>query len=788
MNSQTALCAALVLLAATAAVAAPSLFFDRSEIGALRKRAESEVHAELWQRILSEARDLCDRASARYADPEKIDAGGSERIVVRAHTYGRRLTRWAETLGFAYQLTGDEEIGKHGARIVVAAAARLPVTNPVVAKSFAGARGDLMRGFAVGLDWLGEAMTPAERQAVERVAAAYVENIFAEAGRTRTWWVPHHNFMGVALGSAGLLSLKLQDAFPGKAGHWRDECARQITRWFTEGFDEQGAYLEGTLYGIYGLSNAVRFADALRRGGGPDLFDHPRLRHVPQFYAMSLLPGDRVFDARNDAHYGGLSDPLMLRLAGAWGDGLAKWLWERCGRGLSPMRIVWHNGVEPVEPAGPLAMHFAGRGLCVFRTGWGRGDVMLSMEAGPYYRVTHNQADKGHFTLYGLGRRWAIDSGYGNNREPEGRAQTVAHNCVLIDGKGQALTGAGTGTNGRIAAYADSECYGYALAECAEAYNRNSKNQRGVGVKRALRHMLFVRPSGGAPAYAVVLDDIQRDDAQHDYTWLLHTQEPLVFSLKADGAVVEGAPTSGGAFVETPAASGQKGSCTWRFHVAKAGRYVVWARVRAAGEAVGRSDSFFVRMDEEQQVAWHIAGSRRWVWDRVADGVTPRREMDFELAAGEHVLRFETREAGTQVDRVVVAGEGAGAVPVWDEQKAVMLEAEDGQVAGGMRVVREQATAAPPRMRLVLDATGPVRYHVDAYDGHPRLGATVRTVAPQFVAVLMPLPGGVAEPRVLIERGADEVRIEVRWSGRRDRIVWPVAGERRPSVALEPRR
>ena len=786
MTHPMLLLASLALLAATAAVGGPSLFFDETDLGTLRERARSQAHSQRWQQTLREAKELSDPESAGYADPDKIDAGGTGRIVVRAHTYGRRLTTWAETLGFAYQLTGDEQLGKHGARIVVAAAAKLPVSNPEAAKSFAGARGDLMRGFAVGLDWLGQAMTPAERRRVEHVAGGYVENILAEAGRERMWWVPHHNFMGVALGSAGLLSLKLQDALPDKAKLWRGECARQIARWLTDGFDEQGAYCEGTLYGIYGLTNAVRFADALRRAGGPDLLDHPRLRSVPQFYAMSLLPGERVFDARNDANYGGLSDPLMLRLAGAWRDGLAKWLWERCGGGRSPMRIVWDTGVRPVAPAGPLAMHFVGRGLCVFRTGWGRDDVMFSVEAGPFYPVTHNQADKGHFTLYGLGRRWAIDSGYGNNQEPEGRAQTVAHNCILIDGKGQALSGAGIGTNGTIAAYENNGHHGYALADCTEAYNRNSKNRRGVGVRHARRHALFVRPSAGAPAYAVVLDDIQRDDAEHDYTWLLHTQDILEFSLKPDGAVLRGARTSCGAFVETPADSKQKGSCTWRFRVAEAGRYVVWARVRATGEAIPRSDSFFVRMDGGEQIAWHMPGSREWVWDKVADGVEPKRAVDFELAPGEHELRLETREPGAQVDRAVVTGGADRAAPVWDKQKTVMLEAEDGRVAGGMRVVREQAeTASPPRMRLVLDAAAPVRCHVDGYDGHPRLSASVRAVAPQFVAVLLPLPAAVADPRVSVHRGGDEVLLEVRWPRRTDRIAWPTAGARRPSITLE---
>jgi hypothetical protein len=180
---------------------------------------------------------------------------------------------------------------------------------------------------------------------------------------------------------------------------------------------------------------------------------------------------------------------------------------------------------DPASLGEPLADHFVGRGLCVFRTGWKKDAVMFSTEAGPFYPVTHNQADKGHFTLYGLGHRWAIDSGYGNNRKPGGRDQTVAHNCVLIDGKGQALSGAGAGTNGRIASYDNNRDYGYAVCDATEAYNTNSKGQLGATVMHALRHCLFMRPYADVPAYAVVLDDIEKDDATHEFTWLLHTDE-----------------------------------------------------------------------------------------------------------------------------------------------------------------------------------------------------------------------------------------------------------------------
>lgn len=771
------------------ASADPTLVFSKDDLPGFRERVKEGENARVWASILARAEEYCTPDSARFASPEKLDAmpGGNVRIVVLAHTFGRRLTDWMETIGFAYQMTGEERFAEHGVELLEAASVRLPVSDPKIAKGFAGARGDIMRGLAIGQDWLGKAMTPEQRQQWAETSAAYVRNILAEANKDRTWWVPYHNFVGVAVGAAGCLALQLREFYPEEASGWVAECTELVRRWLDEGFDDQGAYFEGTGYSVYGLTDAVLFAEALRRDGGENLFAHPHLLRAPHFYAMSLLPGERVLDARNDAGYGGLSNPLVLHLAELQESGLAKWLWERCGGGESPLRIVWDNDVpaaDPVSCGEPLAEHFEGRGLCVFRTGWDKADVMFSIEAGPYYRVTHNQADKGHFTLYGLGARWAIDSGYGNNQDPEGRAQTLAHNCVLIDGKGQALSGAGLGTNGTIAAYENNLSYGYALADCTEAYNRNSRGTPGAVVERAWRHALFIRPSAGAPAYAVILDDMRKDDAEHEFTWLLHTPEDMVISLEEATALLQPVSASGDAFVETPAEARAQGQCAWRLDIGQQGEYVVWARVRVAGEIASKSDSFFVQMDDGQLVAWHMPARRNWTWGKVSLGV-PHDPVSFELAPGEHVLRFKTREPGAQVDRVVVTWDKEARPPFVGALPGIALEAEDGEVSAPMQAVREEGHRKPTRMRLFIHASAPVRLEVDGYDNHLRLKATTRAVEPEFAALLLPLPGDVDEPEVSFEQEDGRLKMRVLWPGRRDEITWPAEGERKPTVSME---
>jgi hypothetical protein len=405
---------------------------------------------------------------------------------------------------------------------------------------------------------------------------------------------------------------------------------------------------------------------------------------------------------------------------------------------------------------------------------------MFSTEAGPFYPITHNQADKGHFTLYGLGHRWAIDSGYGNNRRPGGRDQTVAHNCVLIDDEGQALSGAGAGTNGRIVKYDNNQHYGYALCDAAQAYNTNSKGQPGATVRHALRHSLFVRPSANAPAYAVVLDDIEKDDVKHEFAWLLHTDEHNTVEIDEAGATLLPQSTSGGAFVETPDDATGKGRCEWKLTIDEPDDYVVWARVRADGEEAGKSDSFVVQIDDAKPVSWHMPNSRSWSWGKVADRV-PAKPVSFALAVGEHTLRFMTREPGAQVDRVLVTNDANAAPPFVGKRNAVQLEAEDGTVAAPMQVVREEE-ATPPRMKLFMHAAQSIQFEVDAYETHPRLKAITKGVKPDFAAVLLPLPGNVPAPEVRFHAGPDGLSIVVEWTMRTDEIIWPNKGLRVPIV------
>lgn len=803
MRVPICLAAGSILMAVTPMLASPSLLFGPESLPGLRGRTEQPGLAPTWRRIVERAEQYCDPQHREYADPanpflgraqsEHMDDNRHAALVV--HSIGHRLSGVMETVGFAYQITGREEFGRHGAAFLHAIATEYPSTREEVAKGFAGGRGDVMRGLALGYDWLHDAMTETQRREVAEVAKGYVELFREEFENPRSWWYKVHNYNGVNGGAAGCLALALRDAYPEEYEEWVGHTVAIVERWLDAGFDEEGAYFEGIGYSAYGLTNTLLFASALRRAGsGHDLYRHPLFGRLRTYYAMSLVPGERVYDARNNSSYRGLG-AMLLALAGELDDGLYRWLWDHSGGDSSFLRLVWDNDVAPVDPqaAGiPLAMHFRGRGLCIWRTGWTADDIMFSFEAGPYYPVTHNQADKGHFNLYGHGRRWAVDTGYANERSPRGRGQSHAHSLVHVDGLGQAISGAGLGTNGTILAFSDNSRHGYALADCTEAYNENNRGMKGVQVEFARRHSFFVRPRNGAPAYAVVLDDIRKDAETRTYSWQMMIADNVQPVMAGNRATLAHEDASGGAYVDTPwigseaavasVAPGNQppGEVVFDLEVPEAGSYTLWARVRTQVEPRHQADSFFVRMNDGRLIDWHMPARKTWTWGKVTEGVLPHRPVVFDLEAGTHRLTFRQREPAAELDCLVLTTDSENAPSLSDiREHPLFREAESGRIAAPMRII--QVPADPTRLVVRLDAVAPVELRAgvartEDYHGpgeYPKLYAEVRAVNPRFAAVLIPLPAGVAEPGVSFARQAEGREVRVVWPSHEDVLFWP---------------
>lgn len=519
----------------------PRLFFSAQE--RTRLSAEANAHPKAWRLCLSRAQRRVETERGTPATALHFTRAFSSRPErVRGHFIAQRLNSWVEALGYAWQVTGDRQYLEAGAHCLHTAAMALPVNHPIMSRVSAGGRGDMMRALAIGLDWLGEGLSPQDRSEVECVARGYLDHTLLEV--IDAWWQPSHNYIGVNIGAAGLLALLLPADEETRAQRLAT-VNRWLGIWLDEAFDEEGAYCEGFSYAAYGLENAVACQDAFERAGVETLWSHPRLLSVSHYLASILLPGRMVYDARNDAYYRGFDGTSLLRLAKAHHDGLAKWLWVHTStRKHSVFSLVWRNEVQPKAPedcALPLARHCRGTGLVCIRSGWKDDDLLFTIQAGAFRPVTHNQADKGHFNLYQRGSAWAVDSGYGNSRSAGGRAQSHAHSVVLVDGRGQALAGAGLGSDGSILACEERKSCHWVWVDATAAYrgliaaHRHESRaglaippespggryplHHGFSLGHAHRHVVWLKSPDGKPSAIVIFDDWALDGDIHEFRW-----------------------------------------------------------------------------------------------------------------------------------------------------------------------------------------------------------------------------------------------------------------------------
>jgi hypothetical protein len=249
---------------------------------------------------------------------------------------------------------------------------------------------------------------------------------------------------------------------------------------------------------------------------------------------------------------------------------------------------------KPVAPADwklPVTSFCPKRSYLVARTDWTPNALKLDFEAKTDYpTVGHNHADANNFTFAALGREWATEAGYHS-------AAGHLHNNVVIDGRSQSgwptpggrwvdLVDAPLATIGVSDArhpytwqWSNS---GYGVENKAPAANMKweietlpealefTRIQRESGkgrqtifehhgpvlrsewnpVEKAFRTAALVR---GRRPYALIVDDIRKDDLVRHYQWAMQVPDDLEILRSGEGWAVLGAK-------EIPADKNIKGS------------------------------------------------------------------------------------------------------------------------------------------------------------------------------------------------------------------------------------
>ncbi|WP_158748689.1 hypothetical protein [Acidobacterium sp. S8] len=623
-------------------------------------------------------------------------------------------------------------------------------------------------GIAFGYDWLYNHLSQSQRQSVRKWLVAALNEYASELSGEAWGFEPNaqesrtFNWVGFACGAIGTSALAIEGE-PGYNAQWYQSAASSLKDFLHYGIGSEGAPVESIWYFSYGMSNGALLLDAMARRGDLALED-PHLKNVPLWWAYDMFPwahGDfNALQDTRDLMPGAGEIYYLLNLA--WPNNpvmhwvYASYIQNHNGPPSDMTQALWATPVEEPRPesipALPLTRYFVTNGLVYARTDWTSDGMYLEFQSDPVGVGGHAHADRDSFSLAGSGRLWIVDGG-------GWFPQDIFHNLVFIDGHAEGFFP----ERGNVIDYEDAGWATGVTGDAKDAYSWQAQQVPGAvmiggiastpynAVKKAKRTAVLVR---GTHAYAMIIDDIQKDLAPHEYAWMSLTPLGNTFvPMDAHRAVL--VPTDSGANVAIdPAVDGNKRQALkTTFKLPQAGHYRLWllagrdywtfwtwgGSIRIDGSNPIR---FFAKAGDNSQMHWQP--------------ITPSQNApDFILSPGEHSFELsEPHDEQVAYAALLIAPSTFDAVasnqlsipPSYPMIRFASLPS----LPTGWRVRAMDST--PPQMLFqvlnpqeaslsasVFQFVRPDNKEYDAGHGPEiRLSAAARTIEPKFRVLLYP--------------------------------------------------
>lgn len=311
-----------------------------------------------------------------------------------------------------------------------------------------------------------------------------------------------------------------------KARDWCDWLIKQYVN-HVAWLGEDGGYFEGPTY-AHKMRYIMEALVPLRTATGLDVYRQPHVYNAGVYwlYAMSL---NYWYEHWGDVYsllmpWGNGSDTMLSALMAAMSDNrYVRWWSETVYASPNhvPMQYISETGIEaraPVDIAQARAFPDTGT-VTAYDRFYDHLSPRIFFRSSPWGGQSHAHSDQNMFVIHAGGEILAGDVGYytyyGDRYHTEYSRATVAHNTLLVGGKGQPRGGE---QNGRIAAFFNSpECV-YFAGRAASAYPDM--------LDRYDRHVLFLRPD-----VFLVFDDVEAL-VDEPVQWALNTFQKAEIDTK----------------------------------------------------------------------------------------------------------------------------------------------------------------------------------------------------------------------------------------------------------------
>jgi hypothetical protein len=528
--------------------ARPRLYFTANDLPALRKRIEND---DLLQKAHKELLTRAESALSMELMPESRAIAGKSQ---HGNYYAADGVAGAtiETCSFAFLLTGDERFARrareglrHFAQYKSWTGREFGTRDPAWHSALETAH--FTRAYALGIDWLGNALSPDDRRAAcDALVRLGVEPIVRDwldpAQRIHALDSMGHNWWMVCVGAAGLGALTLLGEEE-QAEEWLRLVADGVPEFFRypgnvlqnkpRTFDPEGGFYESLGYADYTLRYYSYLMAALRHMFPDGLAGHrfdrlpPELDGMSEFMLYFLYPRKRETAGKevsrdfltvafgDDGRRTAFSGDVTLFLARATGDGRYRWYFDRCSGGPSGFyQMLFYDPATLPKSRPPhdlpLARALHGIGWASLRDSWEDNALFLAVKCGDTWNHAH--ADAASFIVYAGGEPLLMDPGTCSYTRPEYRSyytESTAHNTVLLDGEGQARSDGQRGAKspGRLYSFLDAPNARYILADATGPFAHL--------YKRFLRHFVWLDD------VIIFVDDLLAHKAGH-FEWLFH--------------------------------------------------------------------------------------------------------------------------------------------------------------------------------------------------------------------------------------------------------------------------
>ena len=390
----------------------PRLYFNTSDLPALRERREHGRSAAIWRNLQRDADTLLSHAPrSRWIPPVKPDPR-YENLYDRFYAIMGDLAI-TEHLAFAYALSGDNRYGE-AARAWTLASCRVWSAEadgePDGGKAYAVCR--LLKGVSVGFDCAFDRFTDAEKQEIRtvlhRIARTYYDRYFSRPEYAGPQFHTHHAIVEFA--SFGIAALTLLGAVAEAEG-WLEAVIAKFKRdLLPHGLAPDGAQIEGGSFWASTLQYRLLFMDALLRVTGTDLFTPFEHSFSADLALAAVATGCDGNDQRDHSsvvlqpYYAQLDyySPVLLGLARFYDRPLLRRLalWDQTlgclqrtgavtpnGEALSfsfgGYAYVWYTdgSVQPPDPQS-RAWWFPSVDEAYLRSGWDPGGIVAGVKYG----------------------------------------------------------------------------------------------------------------------------------------------------------------------------------------------------------------------------------------------------------------------------------------------------------------------------------------------------------------------------------------------------------------------